>query len=603
MSRLWGEAEEGGLKFMEAFEGVQSALDGVSAAIMQVPERNMRLARSTALIVTGKAGGAVTAAAALNTAATIGVAKTGTAISSLSGAAAANAQLAWLGGGSMATGGIVLVGLAVAGGYGVNRLARATILGFPRAASELDVVEAGLVYAASQLNFAIPGDGRVGSAELRVFCRDGLWPLVADIDAHGPAINRNLKPVPRLKLRQHWHELAYFAAVLDPDGIARTGLREADCGPWFMAMLQQSDDGFLEYLRKEAEESKLKSAKVRAAQLRQVTDRAADAGLDAVNRGRAALGNWRSENVGRLKADGSGPTLAARGIQAADTVAPFAKAVSDRAAFVGAKVAAGGAKAFAKAAKTVDGGVGRMSDRLQKPRHRTSILIAVVMQRLLRDAYADLTWEEDLVVQALRRSVPALADADRAEVAAYLRGLSGEQLRGVLSSTKGIYHEMLFVELHNAGCETGCEARLMEMSNHPGTDVEFVLDGEVVRAVQLKAVATPAQVNMHLETYPGIDVVATEEVVKMMDGVESSNLSNADLEAETTARLLELEGESVLDNVTDALATSAMVNAAQMTRLVLKGGRPILVRDALSDGVAAIAASTLMDAVLAADAP
>lgn len=55
--------------------------------------------------VVGAGAGAVAATGAMSAIAAFGTASTGTAISSLSGAAATNASLAWLGGGSLATGG------------------------------------------------------------------------------------------------------------------------------------------------------------------------------------------------------------------------------------------------------------------------------------------------------------------------------------------------------------------------------------------------------------------------------------------------------------------------------------------------------------------
>ncbi|MGQ9483289.1 hypothetical protein [Chloroflexus sp.] len=66
-----------------------------------------------------KAAGAGTATAAMvySTVGTLGVASTGTAISTLSGAAATNATLAWLGGGALAAGGGgMALGTAVLGG-------------------------------------------------------------------------------------------------------------------------------------------------------------------------------------------------------------------------------------------------------------------------------------------------------------------------------------------------------------------------------------------------------------------------------------------------------------------------------------------------------
>lgn len=67
--------------------------------------------------VAGITGGALTAFGAYSAAAAFATASTGTAISSLSGAAAANATLAFFGGGSLATGGLGMAGgTAVLGG-------------------------------------------------------------------------------------------------------------------------------------------------------------------------------------------------------------------------------------------------------------------------------------------------------------------------------------------------------------------------------------------------------------------------------------------------------------------------------------------------------
>jgi hypothetical protein len=87
--------------------------------------------RSAVAGVAGTIGGAVTGGAIMATAIALGTASTGTAISTLSGAAAVNAALAWLGGGTLAAGGwgvaggmVVVSGgtlIAVAGvGYAVH---------------------------------------------------------------------------------------------------------------------------------------------------------------------------------------------------------------------------------------------------------------------------------------------------------------------------------------------------------------------------------------------------------------------------------------------------------------------------------------------------
>lgn len=99
-------------------------------------EREIQLARNAASTAgAGLAAGASVAfmapTAAMWVATTFGVASTGTAISTLSGAAATNAALAWLGGGTLAAGGGGVVGgqalLALAGPVGWT-IAGATLL-------------------------------------------------------------------------------------------------------------------------------------------------------------------------------------------------------------------------------------------------------------------------------------------------------------------------------------------------------------------------------------------------------------------------------------------------------------------------------------------
>ena len=109
-----------------------------------------------------------------------------------------------------------------------------------------------------------------------------------------------------------------------------------------------------------------------------------------------------------------------------------------------------------------------------------SVTIAVTVQRLLEEEYSNWNVEQGIVLDALRRSTNELENASIEELSAYLKGLSLEQLQGVISNTKGIYHEMLFVEMHNAD-SSDVSAAVMEATNHPGADIEFYMDGEVVR--------------------------------------------------------------------------------------------------------------------------
>ena len=96
-------------------------LYGIQTPISDIPQRLQRNSRQMQTLakhgLAGIGGGTALAMGAYGTVGVFGTASTGAAISGLSGAAATNATLAWLGGGSLAAGGLgVAGGTAVLGG-------------------------------------------------------------------------------------------------------------------------------------------------------------------------------------------------------------------------------------------------------------------------------------------------------------------------------------------------------------------------------------------------------------------------------------------------------------------------------------------------------
>lgn len=162
-------------------------------------------------------------------------------------------------------------------------------------------------------------------------------------------------------------------------------------------------------------------------------------------------------------------------------------------------------------------------------------MLAVTFQRLLEGKLLALSLVSDLVLDALRRSTNSLENASAQELSDYVQSLSPAQLNSVVLNTKGIYHEMLFMEMHNASGDSNT-AEIMEATNFPGADVQFFLDGELVREVQLKAVNAPTLVYEHLQRYPDIEILVTEETASILDGIGSSGLSNAVLTRDVSER-------------------------------------------------------------------
>lgn len=131
--------------------------------------------------------------------------------------------------------------------------------------------------------------------------------------------------------------------------------------------------------------------------------------------------------------------------------------------------------------------------------------------------------------------------------------MSPEQLQGVVSNTKGVYHEMLYVDSINS---SGGEAALHEDLNNPGSDVVISDDG-ALSEVQLKATDSVAYVNEHLEKYPEIDVVVTSEVASKIDSVESSGFANEVLQQDVTSSIDELIADGdVAGSISETVSTS-----------------------------------------------
>jgi hypothetical protein len=209
------------------------------------------------------------------------------------------------------------------------------------------------------------------------------------------------------------------------------------------------------------------------------------------------------------------------------------------------------------------------------------------------------TLEETMVLNALRRSTGELKDATPAQLGEYLSGLSPDQFRGVVSNVKGIYHEMLVTAAENSDGD-GIDAAIAELTNQPGWDLEFTFEDGTSRMVQLKAVNDPARVYEHLERYPGIDVMATDEVASMIPGVQASGFKNTELEREVREALIATYGPEVGREVVEAASTSLLVGAAFAARKAIRDGRvdPRELKAAMGDLGVGLATALALDAML-----
>lgn len=80
----------------------------------------------------------------------------------------------------------------------------------------------------------------------------------------------------------------------------------------------------------------------------------------------------------------------------------------------------------------------------------SAVCLALTFGHLLAGRREEWTQDQELVLAALRRSTRALEAADDEALANYLPELTTDQMRGVLSNVKGIFHELLVVRSENA---------------------------------------------------------------------------------------------------------------------------------------------------------
>jgi len=236
--------------------------------------------------------------------------------------------------------------------------------------------------------------------------------------------------------------------------------------------------------------------------------------------------------------------------------------------------------------------------------HPPHQFIAVTIGQLIAGRRSGWTEDQELVLTALRRSASDLKTADDGELAVYLTELTPGQLRGAVSNVKGMFHELLVERAENLDGDE-ITARLFEATNYPGADLEFVIDGDVVREVQLKAVQSPSSIIEHFDRYPDTDVLATSEVTALLGGVfgeriMNSGVSNEEITRQTQKALEELTGEDLGDFIQHGLITSSLLTGAFAAQAALSGRTPdrAEVRTLLEMAVISIGTTVTVEALL-----
>ncbi len=198
-------------------------------------------------------------------------------------------------------------------------------------------------------------------------------------------------------------------------------------------------------------------------------------------------------------------------------------------------------------------------------------VVSVVFLQLFSNDIPDFDANEQLVIDALRRSDSELHNASIEEISTYVQSKEPSQLLGLQNNVKGIYHELRYADAeNNDGDEYVVE--LFAATNHPGSDVIITntITGEV-REAQLKATDYLSYIKEHNQKYEDIAVFATDEVASTSEYITSTGVTNREL-GENVHEVFEGLDGCGESGVASSMTIAAMISLARNVNVLLRGG-------------------------------
>ena len=166
---------------------------------------------------------------------------------------------------------------------------------------------------------------------------------------------------------------------------------------------------------------------------------------------------------------------------------------------------------------------------------------------------------DEAVLSAFQRYSSKTQDLE--SVQTYLDSLSEEQITGVVSSVKGILHEMEFVKIENSDGDSITAAMFPE-TNHKGFDV--VMNNSTTGdtwEIQLKTTNNQEYVQEWLAKYPDGEILLSEEIASAM-GLESSGFSNQELTVRVEDFVDQLISKGVSSSIWDFFPTLSLMSVS-----------------------------------------
>lgn len=204
--------------------------DALTAVVGAILQQSNRTAGAIIGVAASKFVAAGVMAGTFAAIGAFGVASTGTAIATLSGAAAASATLYWIGssiGLGVAAGSLMLTGGAIAIGIPAAMATRRHILGRRRTEEALEPHEQAALYAALRLatpiRVARARETQITPVEMRLFAGAGLAPLIATLKriyATNPEQHGETTCLARSSSLAYWHQRRLRGALRQIESIS-----------------------------------------------------------------------------------------------------------------------------------------------------------------------------------------------------------------------------------------------------------------------------------------------------------------------------------------------------------------------------------------------
>ena len=179
-----------------------------------------------------------------------------------------------------------------------------------------------------------------------------------------------------------------------------------------------------------------------------------------------------------------------------------------------------------------------------------AIAILGVFSKVTLGNFKELSVNDEMVIQAFRRSKNGFETASLDEIGEYLSGMDEDSIQGVVSNVKGILNEIEYVSMENSDGDS-VVVGMFEDTNHRDYDI-WAYDFETgeMWVEQLKLRKDGSDIRAWQQEHPD-DIIRVDEEMAEKLGLPSTGSNNEELEyrvGSVTEKLIDAaDNESIWD--------------------------------------------------------